>query len=345
MTSRTASEEQETMPTIHGRSHIAIKHFHANPAAMAVYWIYLARCNYENVAWPSLRLLVVDTKWSINVCREARQWLVEHKALELLKDYVRPDWRALDAKTRKRRLSLDHTEYYRPTGTLEVGGKVYQMLYEAAKDNHDVSRGDTSHDVSRGTTSHVDGHRPRDTELDSSTALDSKKTLRTTTTTGDEVVVAATETEIALVFRTYEANIGLLTPAIKDGIMLALSEVPAAWVVEAIVLATQKEKRFWKFADGILKNWKLRGKDAPPPAANGSNGNGKNGKSAAADAGREQLDQLTDDIAAGLPQAPPEDYLSEDDDETRAFAWSSTGRRAVAREQAQARLAKEGQHG
>lgn len=326
------------MATIHGRSHAALKLFRKHPAALAVYWDYVARTNYENVAWPSLRVLKVDTKWSINECASGRLWLVEHRALERIEGYVRPEWRKLEAKKLKRRLSLDHSEYYRPTGTIEVGGKVYQLLYEAAKDNSDVSSRETSHDDSPRTISYAGERRPRESELDSITELDSKK-IELTTTTGTVVVVEATETEIAAVFKAYEANMGLLTPAIRDGIVTALSEVPPGWVVEAIVLATQKEKRFWKYADGIIKNWRREGKDASAM----SNGNGHK-NSAAADGAREALDRLTDELAAALPDAPPADYLPDDDEETRVFAWQSTGRRATAREQAAARL-KESENG
>lgn len=120
--------------TIHGASHDAIKLFRKNPAALAVYWIYCARVNQDNIAWPSLRGLAHDTGWAAETCRKARNWLVKHKALALRDDYVRPDWRGLPADERKNKQDFDRAKYYQPSGIIEVSGIIYPMLYDAAKD-------------------------------------------------------------------------------------------------------------------------------------------------------------------------------------------------------------------
>lgn len=163
--------------TIHGAFHKSARFFRAHPAAAIVYLIYLSRLNRENVAWPSLRGLAKETAWSVNECRQARDFLVGHGALELVKDYVRPEWRKLPDKEKQRKTSLDKAEYYRPTGVLIVDGKTYHLLYipasEASPALDDVSPDDTSHDVSRRAMSHTDDDRPGDTELDSITKLDS----------------------------------------------------------------------------------------------------------------------------------------------------------------------------
>ena len=115
--------------TINGKSTSVIKHFRSKPAALAIYWIYCARQNNEGVAWPSLRGLQRDTGWSYNTCQAARTWLEEHRAIEPVKDYTRPDWRALPVDDLTQRQNLDQTHYYRVTGVLMVDSVAHPMLY------------------------------------------------------------------------------------------------------------------------------------------------------------------------------------------------------------------------
>lgn len=176
------------MSSIHGGSAKSIAIFRKKPAALAVYWIYCARVNRENAAWPSLRGLAKDTGWSVNACRAARTWLVEHGALERLPEYVRPDWREYPADKLARRQRLDKCEYYRPTGVIQADGETFPLLYvgqnetapeleeslfdvspDDTSNQGDVSRRDTPH-VSPGDTSHVSR---RDTELNTIEELDS----------------------------------------------------------------------------------------------------------------------------------------------------------------------------
>ena len=62
------------------------------------------------------------------------------------------------------------------------------------------------------------------------------------------------------IFRLYEDNIGPLTPMIADALNDAESTYPHAWVVEAIGLAVQHNKRSWKYAEAILRRWKEEGR-------------------------------------------------------------------------------------
>ncbi len=114
---------------IHGQSHKVLKHLREEPAALAVLWIYASRTNRDNVAWPSSRGLAHDTGWGREACLKARAYLVEHEALEEVKDYVRPDWRKLEPADKARRLNLDKAEYYRPTGKFVINGKTYPVFY------------------------------------------------------------------------------------------------------------------------------------------------------------------------------------------------------------------------
>lgn len=157
------------MSTIHGASWEAIAAFREKPAALAVYWIYCARVNRDNVAWPSLRGLAKNTGWSVSACQEARKWLVAHGALEPVVGYTRPQWRTASEKRRAELQNLDRAEYYRPTGYIEFAGR-FDLLYIPGKDTAPA----VEDDVLPGTTSDASEQQPGNTELDSrETELDS----------------------------------------------------------------------------------------------------------------------------------------------------------------------------
>jgi len=61
-------------------------------------------------------------------------------------------------------------------------------------------------------------------------------------------------------YALYEANIGPLTPRIKDEIQDAEKEFSAPWVEEAILKAVEYNKRNWAYIRGILTRWKQEGK-------------------------------------------------------------------------------------
>lgn len=114
---------------IHGQSHKAIKFLRQQPAALAVLWIYASRTNQDNVAWPSVRGLAHDTGWGKEACLKARVFLLEHEALETVEKYVRPGWRKLALAERTRKVNLDKSEYFRPTGRLVIEGKTHPIFY------------------------------------------------------------------------------------------------------------------------------------------------------------------------------------------------------------------------
>lgn len=115
--------------TIHGAAHQAFKYFRECPASLAVYVTYVSRANREGVAWASEKRLVKDTGWGEDACGEGRRWLVAHGALEPVEGYVRPQWRNLPDQKRAQRVNLDRTEYFRPTGIIEIKGEQFPLLY------------------------------------------------------------------------------------------------------------------------------------------------------------------------------------------------------------------------
>lgn len=70
------------------------------------------------------------------------------------------------------------------------------------------------------------------------------------------------------VFALYEENIGPLTPMLADTLDDAEKTYTLSWVVDAIALAVENNKRNWRYCEAILKRWQRDGKDngrRPPP--------------------------------------------------------------------------------
>lgn len=170
--------------TIHGDSHKGLHLFRKYPAALPVYWVYIARANTENVAWPSVRGLAENTGWSPKECHKARQWLVECGALEPVYDYTRPQWRKLEPQKLAQQRNFDKAQYFRPSGTITIDNVEFDMLY-APKNNEADSHVDTENtdvlqgDTSDGCTTGVD-IRQGSTELDSNDLELDSKTLAST---------------------------------------------------------------------------------------------------------------------------------------------------------------------
>jgi len=166
--------------TIHGLSHKAIAPFRKCPASLAVYWIYVSRMNNEGVAWPSGASLAKTTGWNKGACLDGRGFLVEHEALELVKGYIRPEWRKLDAITLKRKLTLDRSEYYRPTGYIMLpdgeSTAKFWMLYNGGDEASEIDSTVYDGQPRRPSAAAAvvgSGSRPNTPELDSSIELDS----------------------------------------------------------------------------------------------------------------------------------------------------------------------------
>ena len=77
-----------------------------------------------------------------------------------------------------------------------------------------------------------------------------------TTTNGD----GGNRLDSAYVFRTYESNIGMLTPMIAEMIKDAMDTYALQWIVDAIAIAVKANVRRWNYIDGILKRWAVEGR-------------------------------------------------------------------------------------
>ena len=171
--------------TIHGQSHKALKYFRKQPAALSIYWTYVSRMNNEGVAWPSLDRLGDDIDWSKNSCHQGRKLLVELQALERVENYIRPAWRNLPEAELKLKLSLDRSEYYRPTGYIMVNDKKIMLLYNGGDEPSSVDQqsddGSSGRPSMASTVDGVDGGQD-EPELDLTSHLDSTSQLNSTRT-------------------------------------------------------------------------------------------------------------------------------------------------------------------
>jgi DnaD/phage-associated family protein len=72
-------------------------------------------------------------------------------------------------------------------------------------------------------------------------------------------------------FSVYENNIGPITTMVADTLTDAEKTYPVQWIVDAMKLAVENNKRNWRYCDTILRRWQSDGKDEgkgkPKPAA------------------------------------------------------------------------------
>jgi DnaD/phage-associated family protein len=70
----------------------------------------------------------------------------------------------------------------------------------------------------------------------------------------------------ATVFKTYESEIGVITPRIADAINDYLNDlkIPPDWIIDAIHVAVENNARNWKYCVAILKRWSVEGKGDKP---------------------------------------------------------------------------------
>jgi len=83
---------------------------------------------------------------------------------------------------------------------------------------------------------------------------------------------ATREALLGSIFKSYEGEIGSITPSIADDIKTAMEVYPSDWFEEAFREAARNNKRNWRYALAILKRWKVEGfqmnsgKGLPKPA-------------------------------------------------------------------------------
>ncbi len=62
------------------------------------------------------------------------------------------------------------------------------------------------------------------------------------------------------IYSLYEANIGMITPMIRDALVDAEKDYPLDWIIEAIRESSERNKRSWRYINSILKRWERDGR-------------------------------------------------------------------------------------
>ena len=75
----------------------------------------------------------------------------------------------------------------------------------------------------------------------------------------DDWDAPAKKTGFADAFRTYEENIGVLSPMIRENILSSLEDFTDDQITDAIRIAVEKESRSWSFVAGVLRRWAREG--------------------------------------------------------------------------------------
>lgn len=83
--------------------------------------------------------------------------------------------------------------------------------------------------------------------------------ISTTTGTTNKENVNNFVNTLAQISQLYEGNIGMLTPAIAEGLKDIAEEYPAGWFDEALKEAVRLEHRSLKYIVAILERWKVDG--------------------------------------------------------------------------------------
>lgn len=158
-------------------------------------------------------------------------------------------------------------------GKGQRGTNKYKFPIEENKDRWvrlSLSWGDSVSPIKKGGGDTDSGDIPSgDTDLGDTIVSPKQlnKPSLTTTTAGDQS---------AEIFRMYEAEIGLLTPLIRDALNGWLADVPHQWLIDAMRRAVVANKRSWSYVEAILRAWKANGAQDTRPIKKESNyGNSK----------------------------------------------------------------------
>jgi len=93
---------------------------------------------------------------------------------------------------------------------------------------------------------------PSDTQL----GLNKKETIKET----EAAAVSDGEKQRPNIYTVYEQEIGPLTSSIGEALRDAVEQYTEAWVVDALKVSAASGVHNWRYAHGILKSWKAKGR-------------------------------------------------------------------------------------
>jgi DnaD/phage-associated family protein len=80
-----------------------------------------------------------------------------------------------------------------------------------------------------------------------------------------------TDPDYAEVCTAIEQNgFGMMTPFIADEVKNLLTDYSKDWILDAMKISVQQNKRKLSYAAGILRKWRADGRDSPKPTTNGA---------------------------------------------------------------------------
>ena len=73
------------------------------------------------------------------------------------------------------------------------------------------------------------------------------------------------------IFKTYETEIGSISPRISESIGLWIDDptCPSEWIIDAMKIAAEQNKRNWSYCEAILRRWVVEGKVPLVKSTNG----------------------------------------------------------------------------
>lgn len=107
-----------------------VMHHMRDGGRLAVYLCYLLHANIRNRAWPSIELLMKETGWARASVVEAKQWLVEHRAIEKV---------AIDKRVGEETKLHQRCDVMQITGGLIIDGTATHILYFNGQTNELVN--------------------------------------------------------------------------------------------------------------------------------------------------------------------------------------------------------------
>lgn len=113
-------------------------HYLRDSGRLNVLVALMLHTNVRNRCWPSMRLLCKETGFAMAAVTEAKKWLEEHGAIEI----VKYEHRVADEKA-----EVNHLQHvYQLTGILKIDGKTYHYLYVSQSETSasETSQSETS---------------------------------------------------------------------------------------------------------------------------------------------------------------------------------------------------------
>lgn len=218
-----------------------------------------------NPGWVKAKLMPLRTDVHLEQMQGALDWYVEQDMVRVYEVAGRfyfhvPSWHDYQSTRKESESAYPSPEAATGSEQSEGGASAEQVRSKDGASTEQVGSKDGA-----GQALDIDEDEDKDKDVDEDKDEDKDK---------DKDKTSA----VAVAFRAYEREIGPLTPAVRDQVLDAIDDerYPDHWIPEAISIAATANKRSWRYAAGILRNWHAEGYDGGQ--GNGRDSPGKNGK-------------------------------------------------------------------